>query len=644
MKYKKWLIILSILLSISIFMGISYAYYIKSFSQADNNIVKTKCLNLSITNEKNDIKLEEQFPIPDTEGKKITPYQFTITNTCEQFISYNINLEALEGTTMDSNAIKVMVNNEAPANLANLDTTQTSIDNSVESRTLATGSLGSGDSVDYALRLWMDYGDNADLSSMNKVFNSKVVVTATVGTYKPSDYVSTLHDAILVNEYGVTDVDNAISKIEAKSIPDFTETAPIITWQEQTGDNTTLEIVKLASNEIKSDDYTSNLTEEDSLLNISQNITFNKSSGKYTISNIITADPTSLDYKNNNYYIYYEAVAFNNNINKLFTYSLHSNITVYKIVNATKVNIRSKIHNLKEYDCIKYKLEVVKLTESEVENDKSDKGLYSSQDDYGTTYYYRGNVVNNNVSFAGYNWKIVRINGDGSIRMIYNGDINNSNDYISKAEYATIPDNAKYSGYMYGKDNDTYENIRKSEVDSNVKNILDDWYKTNISAKNLDKYISDNGFCNDRSTSYFNDLNNFQWQSLYRTAYSNPTFKCPNIEEDLFTLKDSSIGNKSLTYPVGLVTTDELMFSGLSMNKMNKLAYLYSANSFWTMSPYTFNSTVPATYNICSTSSGFIAEAYIKGSNGIRPVINLKADVEISGGIGTINDPYIIKS
>ena len=139
MKKKKTLLILGIILTILLFISFSYAYYIKSYSQENSNIAKTKCLNLSITNEKNDIKLDEQYPIPDSEGKKLTPYQFTITNTCEQFISYNVNLEALEGTTMDSNAIKVMVNNEAPVNLATLDVTQISIKNSVESRTLVTG-------------------------------------------------------------------------------------------------------------------------------------------------------------------------------------------------------------------------------------------------------------------------------------------------------------------------------------------------------------------------------------------------------------------------------------------------------------------------------------------------------------------------
>ena len=135
--------------------------------------------------------MDEQYPILDTEGRKLTPYQFTITNTCEQFISYSVNLEALEGTTMDSNAVKVMINNEAPVNLSTLESTSVSIDTSKDSKILATGSLGSNDSVDYALRLWMDYGTTADTSSMNKVFESKIVVTATVGTYKPSDYVTT---------------------------------------------------------------------------------------------------------------------------------------------------------------------------------------------------------------------------------------------------------------------------------------------------------------------------------------------------------------------------------------------------------------------------------------------------------------------
>ena len=150
---KTILIILSILIVLGLFLGVYYAYYIKSINQEESNIVKTKCLNFSLTNEKNDNNLDEQYPIPDTEGRKLTPYQFTITNTCEQFISYNVNLESLEATTMDSSAVKVMINNEAPVNLSTLESTSVSIDTSKDSKILATGSLGSNDNVDYALRL-----------------------------------------------------------------------------------------------------------------------------------------------------------------------------------------------------------------------------------------------------------------------------------------------------------------------------------------------------------------------------------------------------------------------------------------------------------------------------------------------------------
>ena len=326
MKKKKLLIILGIIVITFMVIEVSYAYYIKTFSQVNSNVVKTKCLNLSITNEKNDIKLDEQYPIPDSEGKKLTPYQFTITNTCEQFISYNVNLEALEGTTMDSNAIKVMVNNEAPVNLATLNTAQTSMNNSVESRTLVTGSLGSGDSVDYALRLWMDYGDSVDLSSMNKVFNSKVVVTATIGTYKPSDYVSTLHDAILVNEYGVTDVDNAIKRIESKETPDLSQTAPIVLWQEQKIESAELKISKPDISVIndKANTQVSNLTESDTKIRLYRHKSFNEKTARYTLSDYIVVDPTTLDYSSNNtYYIAEESIRFNAETGKLY-----SNITL----------------------------------------------------------------------------------------------------------------------------------------------------------------------------------------------------------------------------------------------------------------------------------------------------------------------------
>lgn len=648
MKYKKWLISLGILLSICIFMGISYAYYIKSYSQENSNIVKTKCLNLSITNEKNDIKLDEQYPIPDSEGKKLTPYQFTITNTCEQFISYNVNLEALEGTTMDSNAIKVMVNNEAPANLATLDTTQTSINNSVESRTLVTGSLGSGDSIDYAIRLWMDYGDSADLSSMNKVFNSKVVVTATIGTYKPSDYVSTLHDAILVNEYGVTDLDNAIKKIEAKGTPDLSKTAPIIEWQEASFEQSyNTSVIKPAETSLNIDKQTSSLTEKDTLMTVFTKKEYNSSTGYYSLSNAIKVDPTTLEFNGNTeYYYQYEATIYDYTNDKLGSSVSYGDTEIYKIIGASKEKTNTT-WNKKNYDSITYKLTVKRLGGQGITSDKSDKGLYATNDDKGVSYYYRGAVLNNNVYFGGYYWKIVRINGDGSIRLLYNGkDTSINNTIIGRSQFNTSYNLPLYEGYMYGKNSTTREETIKNEVSSTIKEKVDSWYEENILNNNLEKYLTDSGYCGDRSIYSGNgyDTENTYYASYKRYKDNNPTLICPD-NNDLYTLASATFGNKSLKYPIGLITYDEVSFAGNNYSNLNKLSWIYSNDTFYTMTPsYFYKSDNTARVWQLRVVGNLYHWTGVDVSQGIRPVINLKANVEITGGIGTINNPYIIKS
>ena len=648
MKYKKWLISLSIILSISVFMGISYAYYIKSYSQENSNIVKTKCLNLSITNEKNDIKLDEQYPIPDSEGKKLTPYQFTITNTCEQFISYNVNLEALEGTTMDSNAIKVMVNNEAPVNLATLDTTQTSINNSVESRTLVTGSLGSGDSIDYAIRLWMDYGDSADLFSMNKVFNSKVVVTATLGTYKPSDYVTTLHDAILVNEYGVTDVENAISKIESKGTPDLSKTAPIIEWQEAGFEQSyNKSVIKPAETSLNIDKQTSNLTEKDTLMTVFTKKEYNSSTGYYNLSNEIKVDPTTLEFNGNTeYYYQYEGTVYDYTRDKLASSISHGDTEIYKIIAASKEKTNT-IWNKKSYDSITYKLTVKRLGGQGITSDKSDKGLYATNDDKGVSYYYRGAVLNNNVYFGGYYWKIVRINGDGSIRLLYNGkDTSINNTIIGRSQFNTSYNLPLYEGYMYGKNSTTREETIKNEVSSTIKEKVDSWYEENILNNNLEKYLTDSGYCGDRSIYSGNgyDTENTYYASYKRYKDNNPTLICPD-NNDLYTLASATFGNKSLKYPIGLITYDEVSFAGNNYSNLNKLSWIYSNDTFYTMTPsYFYKSDNTARVWQLRVVGNLYHWTGVDVSQGIRPVINLKANVEITDGIGTINDPYIIKS
>ena len=183
--------VLGILLILSLLVGVSYAYYIVSVSQTNKNVVKSSCLNLSISNEENVIKLEKQIPIMNEEGKNLTPYTFTVNNTCNSMMAYSLNLEELEGSTLSSKYIMTMVNDRDYINMASLGSIDNYYANSVESRVLATGSLGPNASINYSLRLWMDEATPLTTDAMNKSFRSKVVVVATPTKTVDFDYTGT---------------------------------------------------------------------------------------------------------------------------------------------------------------------------------------------------------------------------------------------------------------------------------------------------------------------------------------------------------------------------------------------------------------------------------------------------------------------
>ena len=169
-----------------------------------------------------------------------SPYTFTITNTCDTFLSYEVILGVLEDTTMNSGYIAAVLDYNQIKTLP--EYTKTEVDGYKESYILQTGSLSPGDEVTYNLRLWMDEDVTATDDSMNKDFISKVVVRATISNYSPIDQgFTTLADAMLVNEYQSSSVESAKQQIESKQYPDFTKTAPIIEWTENHA-STTIEI------------------------------------------------------------------------------------------------------------------------------------------------------------------------------------------------------------------------------------------------------------------------------------------------------------------------------------------------------------------------------------------------------------------
>ena len=643
-------LIISILCILTITIGLSYGYYLLSKVQENNNIAGSKCFKLEFSNESEAINLSNMYPISDEEGKKQVPYSFTITNTCDMLASYTVNMEMLEGTTLNSKYLDVLVNNEEIKLLSTYEATDTVIANSTESRILTKGTLAYNDSADYTVRFWMDK-DVEDIESMNKYFASKIVVVATPSTWdSTSAGYNTLHDAILANEYQSTP-EKAIEKIKAKGNPDLSQTAPIIKWVEKTGESTTQQVIKPAESAIKSDAQTSDLTDNDTKLKLYTTKSFNSNTGRYSMGGAVFVDPTTIDFNGaTKYYYQNEYIQYNMDNGKLRTISDNGSNTIYLVTGVTKTSSTGKWNGVK-YDAVAYKLSLTQLTETELETDKSDKGLYQAADDYGTTYYYRGNVKNNIVQFAGFYWQIVRINGDGSIRLMYDGTVKNAtggDQTIGNSQFNSKYNNPAYVGYMYGNpDGTTFDEVHNNTNNSIIKTAVDNWYKTNIVDKGFSSNVSNAiGFCGDRtlrSGDGVSTTQNSYFSSYKRFENNMPQFTCPEPSRDLYTTADSSIGNKALTYPVGLITYDELVYAGMDNRHTNKLSWAYSTQHYWTMSPSSFDATLGYAIEWFLNSAGSLTPWWGVGSHlGARPVINLKSDTLITGGIGTSSDPFIV--
>ena len=286
-----------------------------------------------------------------------------------------------------------------------------------------------------------------------------------------------------------------------------------------------------------------------------------------------------------------------------------------------------------------------------------EKGIFMAEDDDGASYYYRGSVENNYVKFAGYYWRIVRINGNGSIRIIYDGTSaydngeRNSDRFYTISKFTPTNNNNMYVGYMY-----TSGQAHGLSTNSTIKTANDSFYSSKL--VNYASYIDVNaGFCGDRNTS--NNLNGVGTGTVStydkgytRVVVSQPSLKCENTS-DYYTVSSASSGNKALTYPVGLLTADETMlagasggvFDGLSNYTKNAVnAYLTAGFLTWTMTPAGYYN--PHGYDVFYSDvfilddQGRIDAHFSQADYAMRPVINLKSTLKFTGD-GTKTNPYV---
>ena len=246
-------------------------------------------------------------------------------------------------------------------------------------------------------------------------------------------------------------------------------------------------------------------------------------------------------------------------------------------------------------------------------NTTDPSGLYKSTatNSGSPTYYFRGNVTNNYVKFAGQTWRIVRINEDGTIRIVMQDGINSNANYRFNSNYNNYT-------YMY------YTN-------SQVKSTLESWYQTNIGSKtNLaSKVASGNYYCEQAKAKI---IDSYTSGNATMTLYSNytPDFKC------------SSDGNNKgvVNASVGLLSYDEVVYAGGYANQENSNYYLYnSAIYWWTMSPAGFSGPNSRVWDVHTT--GYVDYNRVNVTDAVRAVLNLTADT-LATGSGTSSDPFVI--
>ena len=340
----------------------------------------------------------------------------------------------------------------------------------------------------------------------------------------------------------------------------------------------------------------------------------------------------------------------------------------------------------------------------------SDKGMYKAQDDLGTSYYFRGAVDNNWVKYGKYTkdtyytydgdynyslvsscdgldncfkiaskgddmyWRIIRINGDNSIRMIYAGTyapdantkvtltesgnfdddgnlIGGQKTAVGNSKFNQNYDSAEYVGYMYeiGKQHGTSQS-------SDIKTYLEDWYANYTDLNVSNTKITDQIYCNDRTASTSNvaySTTNYttltSWNSKGTTYYYgangrvwnnpvSPDYKCP-VASDKFTTTTVK-GNGKLSYPVGLISADEITFAGLPAGKTNNSFYLYTGDYYWAGSPYAFYDGVSA-YEFNVFDDGYLSIDDVNYYYGVRGVVSLSSESKLLGS-GTYNDVYTV--
>ena len=360
--------------------------------------------------------------------------------------------------------------------------------------------------------------------------------------------------------------------------------------------------------------------------------------------------------------IYYPKKATSQNANQGAAFSAHVEITSAK---APKTN--GKLSELVLYN---NEVKTPITTPGAAVSTESEALLASTEDDYGTSYYFRGAVKNNYVEFANKCWRIVRVGGDGSVKLILHNDnptgaanpCDAANNSISaafarysgetyKSAFNTNYNDNAYVGFKYGTPGSSkYETTHANTNNSTILTNLETWYNNNL--KTYESVIDDNVWCNDKTNVTDTTYDPYGWNPNGLGYGTNTTYY--GATQRLVNKSDSAGGTgpslkcngelSKITSKIGLITADELAFAGYARGFSNTTTYLQENATdtyWWSLSPSYFDGFNANVWDVGGSGGGFGFNS-VGNADGVRPSISLKSTTNVTGD-GTSSSPFVVK-
>ena len=613
-------IYISLLVSVICIISVSYAFFVLYLRQTDNNAVTAlSCFTSTLTEENSAINLADEFPIKDEDGIKKTPFTFKITNNCNNYVKAYITIDPLKEGTANyilSKYMKANVSTKGSTDGTSLiiGTQNTKVlDNKHNGYIVKEVGLNKNESKEFDLRLWIDY-DTTKEQAAGMTYLSQVVIVTEPG--KP-----TFAETILANNEVKTPITTPGQEVSAYTLDDVESqiTSVSSTYQAYyitygTGYEANGTKFNLTGAAVTSDTYVNSYS---SLVGKYLPYISLSSAGSSTAGTMKTTTNLS---------------------------------SVYYVVSATQDSFAYKILGSNK--------------------NTTEALLASAEDDYGTSYYFRGAVTNNYVEFANKCWRIVRVGGDGSVKLILHNDntvgaanpceaANNSTSaafarysgttYIS-AFNTRYNDNA-YVGFKYGTAGASdYASAHANTNNSTILTNLETWYNNNL--KTYESVIADTVWCNDKTNVTDTTYNPWNWSNVNGLGYgTNVTFY--GAAQRLVSTSGSTGGTgpslkcngelSKISLKVGLITADELAYAGYAYDLENTTIYLQenARDSYWaSLSPKCFDGS-RATVWYVNGCNGIFDGVGMCGIDGVRPSISLKPTTNVTGD-GTSSSPFII--